>query len=99
MTARGRGLISDQLDSIFDGCDGQCVALQLCRFITEQLGDFGPEILDLLGRTREPHRIQETIFLDAQILDAPTDLAFFEQVIFVDVLPTSDGGLDFVELL
>ena len=49
------GVDSDQLDSIVDGCDGQRVALQLRRFITQQLGDFGPEILDLPGRTREPH--------------------------------------------
>ena len=40
---------SDQLDSVFDGGNRHRVALELCRFIAEQLGDLGPEILDLPG--------------------------------------------------
>ncbi len=51
---QGAGVDSDLLDSIFDGGNRHCVALELRWFVAEQLGDFGPEILDLLGRTREP---------------------------------------------
>ena len=40
---------SDQLDSIFDGSNRHRVALELRRLVAKQLGDFGPEILDLLG--------------------------------------------------